>query len=571
MKEFSLEHLIPYDIQFYNKQSSKSYTSAKVIIDVLRRYYLPNSVADIGCGIGTWLKAWAETGVTSFVGYDINEDEEKELYVPRPHIKHADLSQNFYDGSRVDLAYSLEVAEHLPPESSERFIQNIVQFSDCILFSAALPGQAGANHINTHPLQYWVELFKKYGYSCYDFIRPLILNNDAVAPWYKQNVLVFAKGKAADIFLKAGLNLTEKPYMFYDSFFVEKILAKMKQPEGKEVREERELKAEKNSEYYFITGGAGFIGFHLCKRLCESGASVVTIDNLNDYYDVSLKKARLEILKQFKAFTFVEGDIADNKIVQAIFKKYRPNTVVNLAAQAGVRYSIENPGAYIHSNIIGFYNILEACRQNGVKHLVFASSSSVYGGNKKVPFSTEDKVDRPVSLYAATKGSNELMAYCYSHLYKIPATGLRFFTVYGPFGRPDMAYFKFSKNIVNNKTIQIYNNGDMYRDFTYIDDIIDGIMKIMPHIPQENDAGSRYKVYNIGNHTPVSLLDFVSVLEEKLGIKAEKEFLPMQAGDVYTTYADVSDLINDFGYNPSTPIEKGLEHFVDWFKQYYSI
>lgn len=322
---------------------------------------------------------------------------------------------------------------------------------------------------------------------------------------------------------------------------------------------------------YLITGGAGFIGFHLSKRLLEAGASVVGFDNMNDYYEVSLKEARLKELGDFEKYTFVKGDLADKEAVDAVFEKYKPQITVNLGAQAGVRYSIDNPEAYVQSNLVGFFNILEACRHFGTEHLVFASSSSVYGGNDKVPFSTEDKVDGPVSLYAATKKSNELMAHAYSKLYDYPVTGLRFFTVYGPMGRPDMAYFKFAKKIVKGEPIQIYNNGDMLRDFTYIDDIVTGVCDILCNPPAKNEKGVAYKIYNIGNNKPVKLMDFINTLERCLGREAVKEYYPMQPGDVYQTYADVSDLMNDFGFKPDTSIEDGLSRFVEWFKEYYQI
>ena len=320
-----------------------------------------------------------------------------------------------------------------------------------------------------------------------------------------------------------------------------------------------------SSKTYLITGGAGFIGFYLSKALLEKGAKVIGIDNLNDYYEVSLKEDRLEILKKFPEYQFVKGDISDKETVFQVFEKFVPQIVVNLAAQAGVRYSIDNPDAYIQSNIVGFFHILEACRHFPVEHLVFASSSSVYGGNKKVPFSTEDQVDKPVSLYAATKKSNELMAYAYSKLYGIPLTGLRFFTVYGPMGRPDMAYFKFAKKIMAGEPIQIYNNGDMLRDFTYIDDIVTGVENILCNPPETDENGAAYKIYNIGNNQPEKLMDYIAVLEKCLGREAKKEFLPMQPGDVYETYADVSELMKDYGFKPSTTIEEGLSRFAEWF------
>lgn len=320
---------------------------------------------------------------------------------------------------------------------------------------------------------------------------------------------------------------------------------------------------------YLITGGAGFIGFHLSKWLLEQGAEVTGFDNMNDYYEVSLKESRLEILEKYERFSFIKGDLADSEAVNRVFEEEKPDVVVNLGAQAGVRYSIDHPDAYMQSNVMGFFHILEACRRYPVKHLVFASSSSVYGGNDKIPFSTEDKVDQPVSLYAATKKSNELMAYAYSKLYKIPLTGLRFFTVYGPYGRPDMAYFKFTKKIMAGEPIQIYNNGDMYRDFTYVDDIVKGIFNILCNPPKEDEKGALYKIYNIGNNQPEKLMDFIETLEECLGVEAKKEFYPMQAGDVYQTYADVDDLIRDFGFKPSTSIKEGLGKFVEWYREYY--
>lgn len=327
-----------------------------------------------------------------------------------------------------------------------------------------------------------------------------------------------------------------------------------------------------------VTGAAGFIGSYLSKNLLDSDSSlkIIGIDCITDYYDVSLKEERLNMLSNYgDRFNFIKGDISDKSLIDEIFSKYKPNVVVNLAAQAGVRYSITNPDAYIKSNLIGFYNILEACRHNPVKHLVFASSSSVYGTNKKVPYSTEDKVDNPVSLYAATKKSNELMAHAYCKLYKIPATGLRFFTVYGPMGRPDMAYFKFTNKLVKGEPIEIYNMGDMYRDFTYIDDIVKGIVNVMQKSPDETEDGAPYKIYNIGNNKPESLMYFVETLEKCLineGIISEpgkKVLLPMQPGDVYQTYADVKELEKDFGFKPSTSLETGLANFAKWYKSYY--
>ena len=321
-----------------------------------------------------------------------------------------------------------------------------------------------------------------------------------------------------------------------------------------------------------ITGAAGFIGFHLSLRLLEAGAQILGLDNMNDYYDVRLKEARLEILEKYPNFSFIRGSIADGALVERIFAENKPEIVVNLAAQAGVRYSITNPAAYIESNIVGFFNILEACRHNPVKHLIYASSSSVYGNQEKTPFSTDDDVSRPSSLYAATKKSNELMAYTYSHLYKIPTTGLRFFTVYGPFGRPDMAYFGFTNKIMRGETIQIFNNGDMKRDFTYVDDIVSGIEAMLCCPPEGEDPA---KVYNIGNNQPEDLLHFVETLENCLmqagliSAPAKKEFLPMQPGDVYQTYADIAPLERDFGFRPSTPIEEGLSRFARWYADFY--
>lgn len=330
----------------------------------------------------------------------------------------------------------------------------------------------------------------------------------------------------------------------------------------------------------FVTGAAGFIGSYLSKKLLETqkDITVIGIDCITDYYDVTLKEERLKMLSTFgDRFVFHKVDIADKTELDNLFKKYLPKVVVNLAAQAGVRYSITNPESYIHSNIIGFFNILEACRNYPVEHLVYASSSSVYGSNKKVPYSTEDKVDNPVSLYAATKKSNELFAHSYSKLYKIPSTGLRFFTVYGPMGRPDMAYFKFTNKLVKGEPIQIYNMGDMYRDFTYVDDIVTGIVNVMHKTPELTDDRVPYKVYNIGNNKPESLMYFVDTLEECLlneGVlkeKGKRELLPMQAGDVYQTFADVTDLEKDFGFKPKTSLKDGLEMFVKWYKEFYNV
>lgn len=325
-----------------------------------------------------------------------------------------------------------------------------------------------------------------------------------------------------------------------------------------------------SSKIYLVTGAAGFIGFHLSRALLNEGATVIGLDNMNDYYEVSLKEARLGILEEFKdKFIFIKGDIADKATVDGVFEKYRPQIVINLAAQAGVRYSITNPEAYVQSNLVGFFNILEACRKFPVEHLVFASSSSVYGGNTKVPFSTEDRVDKPVSFYAATKKSNELMAYSYSQLYGIKTTGLRFFTVYGPYGRPDMAAFLFANAIMKDETIKVFNYGKMQRDFTYIDDIVTGVMNVLSNPPKEDERGVNYKIYNIGNNEPQNLMTFIETIEKALGREAKKEFLPMQPGDVEKTYADVTDLMEDFGFKPETSIETGIGRFVEWFKDYY--
>lgn len=326
------------------------------------------------------------------------------------------------------------------------------------------------------------------------------------------------------------------------------------------------LNAEKT---YLITGGAGFIGFFLSKALLKKGARVIGFDNMNDYYEVSLKEDRLAILKKEEGYTFIKGDLADKEGLQALFQQYRPEIVVNLGAQAGVRYSIDHPDAYMESNIMGFFQLLEACRAFPVEHLVYASSSSVYGANDKIPFSTKDQVDQPVSLYAATKKSNELLAYAYSKLYHIPTTGLRFFTVYGPFGRPDMAYFKFARKIMEDQPIQIYNYGEMYRDFTYIDDIVTGVENLLCNPPALDAKGAAYKIYNIGNNKPEKLLDYIEILEKCLGKEAKKEYLPMQPGDVPRTYADITELVEDFHFKPSTTIEEGLSRFAEWFKEYY--
>lgn len=331
-----------------------------------------------------------------------------------------------------------------------------------------------------------------------------------------------------------------------------------------------------------ITGAAGFIGSHLSIRLCRSGYTVVGLDSLNDYYDVTLKKSRLSLLLKQPAFTFLEANLANKSTIDACFKQYGFDYVVNLAAQAGVRYSLQNPYAYLESNLTGFLNILEACRHYPVKHLIYASSSSVYGANRKMPFSVHDNVDHPLALYAASKKSNELMAHAYSNLFKIPTTGMRFFTVYGPWGRPDMALFLFTKAILEGKPIDVFNFGKMRRDFTYVDDIVEGIVRLIPYVPVGNPTWSGekpdpassfapYKIYNIGNNQPVELLYFIEVLEQKLGRKATRNFLPLQDGDVPETYADVDELMRDVGFKPSTSIEDGIEKFVTWYKEYYQI
>jgi len=331
---------------------------------------------------------------------------------------------------------------------------------------------------------------------------------------------------------------------------------------------------------YLVTGVAGFIGSEVSSVLLSKGHEVIGIDNLNDYYDVNLKLARLELNKKNDNFTFIKLDLADRDGMSELFAEHKFDRVIHLAAQAGVRYSIDNPLAYADSNLVGHLNILEGCRHNKVKHLVYASSSSVYGLNSKVPFSTSDSVDHPVSLYAASKKANELMAHTYSHLYDIPTTGLRFFTVYGPWGRPDMALFKFTKKIIDGEPIDIYNNGDMRRDFTYIDDIVEGIIRIQDIIPAKNsdwsvETGSAsassapYKIYNIGNGSPVKLMDFVDALETALGVKANKNFMAMQAGDVYQTYADTKDFFDATGYQPKVGVKEGVQSFVNWYRNFY--
>ena len=336
----------------------------------------------------------------------------------------------------------------------------------------------------------------------------------------------------------------------------------------------------------FITGASGFIGSNLAKRILttEPDTKVIGLDNMNDYYDVRIKEVRLAELQKFENYTFIKGNLADKALINSIFEQYHPDIVVNLGAQAGVRYSITNPDAYIESNMIGFYNILEACRHYPVEHLVYASSSSVYGSNKKVPYSTDDKVDNPVSLYAATKKSNELMAHAYSKLYNIPSTGLRFFTVYGPAGRPDMAYFGFTNKLVNGETIKIFNYGNCKRDFTYVDDIVEGVVRVMAKAPEKKNGEDGlpippYAVYNIGNSNPENLLDFVQILSEELvragvlpadyDFEAHKELVPMQPGDVPVTFADTEPLERDFGFKPHTPLREGLRKFAEWYKEFY--
>jgi UDP-glucuronate 4-epimerase len=318
-----------------------------------------------------------------------------------------------------------------------------------------------------------------------------------------------------------------------------------------------------------VTGAAGFIGYHLSKRLLAENHNVIGIDNMNDYYDIRLKNDRLANLENNSNFAFYKMDLANKESLFQLFEEHSISIIINLAAQAGVRYSIINPHAYVHSNIAGFINILEASRHYKIEHLIYASSSSVYGANTRIPFSTKDPVDHPVSIYAATKKSNELMAYTYSHLFQIPTTGLRFFTVYGPWGRPDMAYYSFTRNIFNEKPIKVFNNGDLSRDFTYIDDIIEGIIRLLDKPPLcLRRSLPPYIIYNIGNNTPVKKMDFIQKLEDLIGKKATIDYLPMQLGDVKETYADISDLQKDIGYRPTTPIEKGLYKFVEWYKQH---
>ena len=329
-----------------------------------------------------------------------------------------------------------------------------------------------------------------------------------------------------------------------------------------------------------VTGAAGFIGFHLSLRLLKEGYQVTGLDNLNAYYDVKLKESRLDLLKKHDKFKFQKADLANLSELEALFKEQDYDVVVNLAAQAGVRYSLTNPHAYVDANIVGFVNILECCRHFSVKHLVYASSSSVYGANTNMPFSIHHNVDHPVSLYAASKKANELMAHTYSHLYKLPCTGLRFFTVYGPWGRPDMALFLFTRAIIQGKPIKVFNHGKMQRDFTYIDDIIEGVYRVMHKLPEPNlswsgdapDPGTSYapfKLYNIGNNNPVELTEFIAAIEDSLGKQAQKEYLDLQPGDVPATYADVDDLINDVGFKPATPLKVGIARFIEWYREYY--
>ena len=342
------------------------------------------------------------------------------------------------------------------------------------------------------------------------------------------------------------------------------------------------MPSESKKQRILVTGAAGFIGFHLSNRLLGEGQEVYGLDNLNDYYEVGLKESRLAILKKQSNFSFHKIDLRNKAALDDLFSSKKFDCVVNLAAQAGVRYSITNPYAYLESNLTGFLNILEACRHHPIKHLVYASSSSVYGANRKMPFSVHDNVDHPLALYAASKKSNELMAHAYSNLYQIPTTGLRFFTVYGPYGRPDMALFLFTKAILEGKAIDVFNQGKMKRDFTYVDDIVEGIVRLLPHVPKGNpdwkgespDPASSfapYKIYNIGNNQPVELLQFIEMLELHLGKKAVKNLLPLQEGDVPETYADVDDLMRDVGFKPSTTIEVGIGNFVNWYKEYYKI
>ena len=331
-----------------------------------------------------------------------------------------------------------------------------------------------------------------------------------------------------------------------------------------------------------VTGAAGFIGFHLAKKLLDTGHDVIGYDNVNDYYDPNLKEARLAILHHYENFTFFRNDLIDEQILSKVFDDHNPRLVVHLAAQAGVRYSLINPKVYMESNLIGFFNILEACRHHDVEHFIYASSSSVYGMNEKIPFSTQHNVDHPISLYGATKRSNELMAHTYSHLYDLPTTGLRFFTVYGPWGRPDMALFLFTKAILKSESIEVYNNGEMKRDFTYIDDIINGLLSLLDSPPQSinhwlrqvidpSSSKAPFRLYNIGNNCPVNLMDFINEIEKQLGKKAKINYKPLQPGDVVASHADVSGLVKDFRYKPSITVDEGIREFISWYKEYYNI
>jgi len=331
-----------------------------------------------------------------------------------------------------------------------------------------------------------------------------------------------------------------------------------------------------------VTGAAGFIGFHLARKLLDAGHAVIGYDSVNDYYDPSLKEARLAVLHDYENFTFFRNDLIDEQILSKVFDDHNPRLVVHLAAQAGVRYSLINPKVYMESNLIGFFNILEACRHHDVEHFIYASSSSVYGMNEKIPFSTQHNVDHPISLYGATKRSNELMAHTYSHLYDLPTTGLRFFTVYGPWGRPDMALFLFTKAILKSESIEVYNNGEMKRDFTYIDDIINGLLSLLDSPPNAIDhwngqvtdpssSKASFKLYNIGNNSPVNLMDFINEIEKQLGKKAKINYKPLQPGDVVASHADVQDLAEDFGYRPTTTVSEGITKFIEWYKMFYQI
>lgn len=328
---------------------------------------------------------------------------------------------------------------------------------------------------------------------------------------------------------------------------------------------------QKKKNYILVTGCAGFIGFHLSQRLLNEGYRVLGIDSINDYYDTKLKRDRLKILERHTNFTFFKGSMENLELLEGLFDQYHPNIVVNLAAQAGVRYSLTNPHVYIQSNLVGFTNLLECCKKHQISHLLYASSSSVYGGNKKVPFSIHDRTDHPISLYAATKKANELIAHTYSHLYSLPTTGLRFFTVYGPWGRPDMAIFSFTRSIIEQKPIEVYNYGNMKRDFTYIDDVIESVFRLVKKGPPTDSPHPPYKIYNIGNNQPVELNEMIRLLEEQLGRKAVKQLLPIQSGDVIETFAAIDDLVKDINFKPAVSLEEGIEKFIQWYKEYYSI